>query len=173
MTARIIPIVTRHALERARMDHGLLFFTRISHRDLDRDVNLVTDDEPYSWDGVTWEKGWFELGLLTDSDRPPQTKFSFPNVDQKRMALLEGINGRARIDYWVISTGNFDLSKSPRTVLEGVTVQPVYRALYLKLIDVEITPERVSGTLINFDPRGETVPTGSITARLAPGVAYR
>ncbi|MCI5075545.1 hypothetical protein [Oricola sp.] len=168
--ARSIPLVTRQSLEDYCADNALAFFVELTHEDVAQAVRLVTDGVDYVWDGETWHKSWFEIALLTDSERPPETRFSFPNVDRSKTMQLEHLKGAVQVSFWVISSGYFDLTANPRTVLEGETVETAYQALYLDLIDVEVGPADVSGMLRGLDVRSEIWPALWVTEALFPGV---
>jgi len=168
--ARSIPLITRQSLEDYCSAEALAFFVEIGHEDVDESVRLVTDAVDYVMDGETWHKSWFEITLLTDTDKPPETKFSFPNVDRSKTMQMEGLNGPVTVNFWVISTAYFDRTADPRTVLAGETVVAAYQALHINLVNVRVTGASVQGTLRGLDIRSEIWPGLWVTQALFPGV---
>lgn len=171
--ARTIPAVTRATLENPNSEDALLFFATITHPKMTETIRLVTDGVDYVRDGNTWYRSDFAIIPLTDTDRPPRLKFSFPNVDREGVVQLRKIDGPATIKLEIISTVYFNLNVDPRTVKSGETVVATWEADQLYFVDVEINGLTVSGTLFRFDPSIEIWPNMLATKDLLPGLYAR
>jgi hypothetical protein len=171
--ARSIPIASRRKLEDASSDEPVLLFATIRHRSLIDPIPLVLDNADYVLDGDTFHKSWFELELLSDDDKPPVAKFTFPNVDRQPINLLANVVGPATVDFRLIAASCFDLTADPRTVLPDVTVEPLYSASSLFLTDIQVDQVQVSGALRGYDYRQESWPSLRATQDRLPGVFMR
>lgn len=165
--ARIIPLVTARALERASSDDALILLATIAHPFIDGPIRLANDLADWAVDGVVWRSSAFSLDLLGDGDAPPTARFAFPAVDRAALTRLAGVEEPARVDFQVWSAAAFDLSAEPRTATPGAT--PVYAARRLALADVTVDAATCSGTLRSWDYRQEAWPNLRATQARAPG----
>jgi hypothetical protein len=170
---RVIPLITREALERSSSGDALLIFVTVTHPDMPDVIRLVTDGADYLRDGKTWHKSWFELDLLTDDETPPQARFRFPNVDRAAITMLAAVSNPAKVSFEVISAAWFDLTVEPRVVKPAVTVEAAYDARHLFLTDITADAVQVEGTLRSWDYRQESWPDMRATEALLPGVYVR
>lgn len=176
MTRRI-PIISRRELERGSTGEVMTFFVSITHPEMSDDINLVVEGYDYSWNNKTWHKSYFEMELLSDDDTPPKAQFSFPNVNRAAMARLSDVVQPCRIAFYVLPVSYFDLSitdpDTPRTVLPGVVVEPIYAASALFLTGIKADPIMVTGSIRSWDYRTEMWPNVRATKLLTPGVYAR
>lgn len=175
---RTIPVIARREHEKSSSPNADLIFVRITHPDTTDVIRLVVDGVDYVMDdgaeiGATWHRGGFELDLLTDTEEPPKAEFRFPNVDWSAMGMLAKVNTPARVTFSVVTSAYFDLTKDPRTVKPGLTVEPSYRAAGLDLRDIAVDDVSVTGTLMSRDMRQEVWPNMRATKARLPGTHVR
>lgn len=175
---RTIPVIARREHEKSSSPSADLIFVKITHPDTTDVIRLVLDGVDYVMDDgiepdATWHKAGFELDLLTDTEEPPKAEFRFANVDWTAMGLLAKVSTPARVTFFVVTSAYFDLTKEPRTVKPGLTVEVTYRAAALDLRDITIDDASVTGTLMSRDLRQEVWPNMRATKRRLPGVHVR
>jgi hypothetical protein len=178
---RTIPILAREYLEQESSPQAFLIFVEITHPEIEDVFNLVVDGADYIWDNTVggtdptkdWMASYFTLELLTDTESPPEAKFSFPNVNREAISKLADVSTPARVSFYVVPTSYFDLTVDPRTVLPGFTVATVYAASALFLIGITANQISVDGTLRGWDYRQEQWPDKRSTKALTPGVYAR
>ncbi|MEL6920967.1 MAG: hypothetical protein AAFO77_08055, partial [Pseudomonadota bacterium] len=157
--ARTMPLVTRRDLEEIAANEACVWFVTIRHPNVVGEVRLVTDNCDYQIGDALYHQAWFEIALLTDTDQPPRTQFSFPNTDRSQTLQLEAMTTPARVDMILHTTAWFDLTSEPRALKTGTTeadLVPIYAARYLSLRAVNVTPGSVSVVPV-FSARGSDV----------------
>lgn len=159
-------------LERATGGAHIPFFIDIDHESLEEPIGLVLDDADYLFEGRLWHKSRLDLAPVSDSDKPAEANFRFPNIDRRRTALLSTITGSLRVSFRLFSSSWFDTGKTPRVVRSGLTPVAAYEAYDLDLVDVTVTPSEVSGRLRGYDYRSEAVPARRAAYSDFPGAFY-
>lgn len=114
---------------------ALLAFLVLSHPALPGGVlRYVTDVLPYIWGGDRFDPiGGIEIPLVDDGESGPQLRITIPNIDRRVGQFLRSASGRIRIDQFLLSTEDFDLSVNPRT--EVGTASAVYAMTNFELVE--------------------------------------
>lgn len=149
-------------------EEALLTFAEIHHPLLLAPMRVVTDHLPYVWRGVQWEPVLFEFQVTQDDDRPPEARISLPAIDRRIANALIDLPERARISFWIISSGDFDISQEPRVQIEEPV--PLRSFLNLDLMDVQGNVSTASGRLTLRDTTREPWPGLRATASRCPGL---
>jgi hypothetical protein len=176
--ARTIPVLSRRILEQSSASDPILVFVSVTHPTMPNAIQLVVDGVDYLINGSTWHQSFFELDLLTDTEKPPQANFRFPNVDRAAITMLQNVSGPCRVEFALLPASYFDLTADPRTVKPGLTViwdrapagSLIYRAQSLFLTTITADQIQVQGTLRSWDFTTESWPDKRATQVLLPGV---
>lgn len=151
--------------------HVPLVFLRITHPRLPEPVRVVRDAPrlSYVWGGETWTAIPFGFTLMSDNDTVPEVKLTLPNITAKYLTAFENVIDPARVEAWLISSANFDLSVNPRTEIGTAHVEWSHPAL--DLIDTRFSANTLTGRVVMPDLDTEPVPSVRVTADRFPGVA--
>lgn len=149
-------------------EDALLTFAEIRHPLLLEPMRVVTDHMPYLWRGAEWQPVLFEFTATQDDDRPPEARISLPAIDQRIANALIDLPERAQISFWIVSSGDFDLSVEPRIQI-GEPV-PLRAFLNLDLMDVQGNVSAASGRLMLRDTTQEPWPGVRATQSRCPGL---
>lgn len=176
--ARTLEVLSRRLLELSSSSEQILVFASVTHPMVPTPIQLVLDGVDYVINGSTWHQSYFELTLLTDTEKPPQATFKFPNVDRAAITMLQNVSGPPRVEFALLASSYFDLTADPRTVKPGLTITwnraPAGNLTYLaqKLFLTNVTADQiqVQGTLRGWDYRQEAWPDMRATQVLLPGV---
>jgi hypothetical protein len=166
---REIPLEIARALEQPETAEVVLLFLRIAHKQLPVDLLIVSDPADYILDGETWRGFDFDLRLLSDTDQPPRTELTVQNVDRRVGEAILAMDGPARLDIDVIAASQFDLTAEPRVAIAG-TVERMYSARHLALVDVRGDVLQLTGTVRSWDYSQEAWPSMRATQDHFPGL---
>ena len=170
---RVVPVLSRKLLQASSSEGAVLVFVTITHPLTLDVIRLVMSPVDHVLDGITFNKSWFNLNMLTDSERPPQAQFSFPNVDRQAMNLMRTIVGPPRVAFELYTSNFWEKTGDPRDEIDPLETAPLYTARSLYLTAVKITPAQVTGTLRSWDYSQERWPNKAVTKSLLPGVYVR
>jgi hypothetical protein len=169
MTSRpiseMMEITSRHSV------HVPLVFLRITHPRLPEPIRVVRDAPRlnYVWGGETWVGIPFGFVLMADNDTIPEVRLTLPNVTAKYLTAFENVIDPARVEAWLISSANFDLSVNPRTEIGTAHVEWSHPAL--DLIDLRFDATSLTGRVVMPDLDTEPVPSIRVTADRFPGIS--
>lgn len=147
---RTISTTFRTAAQATNSGDVALLFATISHPDWADDLRFVSDTVDYVWNGKTFLGAMFDVSILSDTDTPPQAKFTFPNVDQSIGELIENTNSPPTIRLDISLSGFFNLTVTPRVPI-GAQPTPEYTATNLWISDVTVDAIQVSGRIVSLD----------------------
>lgn len=167
---RVLDVITQRSFEKEASPDANICLVTITHSGLDEIIRLAGDGADWLFEGQTYDKGGFDLTLVSDDDKPPVARFSFPNVNRPLTARIEVMTEPAEVMFQIVSSAYFNLSAEPRVAKAGMSPIAFYTAKHLQLIDVEATAEIVSGTLRIRDFRQEIYPSRRATPDITPGV---
>lgn len=167
--SRDIPVGVVQDIEAQETDEVVLVFLRISHRQLPEDLRIVSDGADYVMDGATWRGFEFDIRLLSDTDAPPRTELTVQNVDVRIGEAILAIDGPARLDLDVVAASQFNLNVEPRVAL-GPSVERIYTARHLALVDVRGDVLQLTGTIRSWDYTQEAWPSMRATQDAFPGL---
>jgi hypothetical protein len=167
--SRDLPPELLRELEQPETAEALLVFLRIGHKQLPKDLLVVSDGADYLIAGETWRGFQFELNLLSDTDAPPRTELTIQNVDRAIGEAVLSLNAPARLDIDVIAASQFDLTSKPRVPLLP-TLQKAYSARHLALVEVRCDALELSGTVRSWDYTQEAWPSMLATLDNFPGL---
>lgn len=142
---------------RASADAALCLLT-IYHPMMET-FRFVKNTEDVVSRGDIYSACYFDLNILNDNDQPPRATLTFPNVDRIIGIRLAKIVGPPQITLEVVSSAHLD--------------EPIYRAARLKLVDVDIDPLVLTGTLMRADEGTETCGTIRVTPARCPALFRR
>jgi hypothetical protein len=170
MTSRPIPPAIARELDQPETAEAVLVFLRISHPALPDDLRIVADPADYVLDGKTWTGFEFDIRLLSDTDAPPRTELTVQNVDRRIGEAILSLDGPARLDIDVIAASQFDLTVEPRVQAKAGTVERIYTARHLTLVDVRADALQLTGTIRSRDYTQEAWPSMRATQDTFPGL---
>lgn len=168
MTQRTLTTGFRREIEREATAELALIFLEVTHPALAEVIRVVNDPKDFVYRGVTYSKGYFELQLLTDNERPPEGRLSVQNVDQRIGNTLRTLVDPARLRIDVVAGSQFNLGVDPRTEITPVYTE--YVADYLYLIDVECDAMMLNGRIVSWDYTQELWPGVRATQDRLPGL---
>ena len=175
---RYTPLLNRETFELDASPHAVLAFITVTHPQMAETIRLVLDGVDYLVEGNLYKGTWLELGLLSDSDKPPQFTFRFPNVDRRSMNLLRSVISPPRLTLELTTSAYFDRSLDPRELRTDITTEwsnnppngvLSYRARGLFITDTTSSSQEVEGTCRSWDYRQEEWPSLRAKESLLPG----
>lgn len=164
---RIISAYYVRELLKQQSAEAWLFFLRITHTNLADPICVVSDAVDYEYNGDTYIGFLFEIELLSDGARTPETRLRVQNVDQKIGNTVRQLVGAPKLTISLIAASDFDQTVTPRT---PITVpEPLWEARNLYLRDVKGDALELEGriTAKNYDQ--EPWPSRRATKRRCPG----
>jgi len=163
--SELMDITSRHSV------HVPLVFLRITHPRLNEPVRVVRDAPRlnYTWGGQIWTGVPFGFTLMSDNDTVPEVRLVLPNITAKYLTAFENVIEPARVEAWLISSANFDLTVNPRTEIGTAHVEWSHPAL--DLVDTKFSASTLTGRVVMPDLDSEPVPSIRVTADRFPGVA--
>jgi hypothetical protein len=163
--SELMDITSRHSI------HVPLVFLRITHPRLNEPVRVVRDAPRlnYTWGCHLWTGVPFGFTLMSDNDTVPEVRLVLPNITAKYLTAFENVIEPARVEAWLISSANFDLTVNPRTEIGTAHVEWSHPAL--DLVDTKFSANTLTGRVVMPDLDSEPVPSIRVTADRFPGVA--
>lgn len=165
---RLISQSLRRELEKQESGEELLVFLTITHPSLDEAIRVVCDPEDFIYDGETYIGFIFDIAILSDNDRPPETRLTVQNVDEQIGHAIKSLIGPPRVKIEILALSDFDTSVIPRVPLGTPTVE--YRADQLFLVDVDGDDGEITGRITSWDYSQTTYPGIRATQRRCPGL---
>lgn len=164
---RIISAYYVRELLKQQSPEAWLFFVRITHPNLADPICVVTDAKDYEYNGDTYIGFQFEIAILNDSARAPETRLRVQNVDQKIGNTIRQLVGSPRLSISLIAASDFDQTVSPRT---PITVpEPLWEASNLRLVNVKGDALELEGRITSKDYSQEPWPSVRATQARCPG----
>lgn len=144
--------------------HVPLVFLRMTHPRLPGPVRVVRDAPRigYVWGGEIWTAIPFGFTIMADNDTVPEVRLTLPNVTSRYLTAFENVIDPPRIETWLISSANFDLTVNPRTEIGTAHVEWSHPAL--DLIDTQFNANVLTGRVVMPDLDTESVPPIRVTA---------
>jgi len=170
VTSRNVGVSLQRELQRQSSQEAVLAFVTISHEDITDPIRVVTDTKDFVYDGYTWTGFWFDIQILSDNERPPETRIRVANVDRKVGSALKAIVSPARFKIELLPLSDFDTTVEPRTLISSANV--AYTADHLYLIDIESDDLEVTGRIVSWNYVQELWPGVRATQARCPGL-YR
>jgi hypothetical protein len=169
---RVVSASLRRELEKQESSEALLIFVTITHPTMDETIRVVSEPEgiDYVYGGETFIGFPFDIELLTDSERFPETRIAVQNVDETIGRAIKGLIGPPRVKIEILALSDFDTTVNPRTEIGTPTVE--YSADKLYLIDVEIDAMQITGRIVSWNYSQEVWPGVRATQNRTPGL-YR
>jgi len=165
---RLISYGFRRELEKQESgEEGLVFLT-ITHPEINDPIRVVNDPEYFEYGGNEFIGFPFNIEILRDDERPPESRISIQNVDSRIGETLLGLVDPPRVKIEVLALSSFDTTVSPRTEIGTASVEYAADGLYLK--DIEGTATEISGRLVNFDFTQTVWPWPPATQTRCPGL---
>ena len=169
MTRSTISFPVREDLTSESSGIAILAFLTITHPEIAEPLRFVSDGGDYVRDGVTWTGIPFEFALLTDTDRPPETKIKIQNVDRVIGESIMAMGTEpARVKIELLSSLDFDETVEPRAEIGTAHVE--YSASGLMLINISMNALEVSGSLKSWDYTQEIWPMTAATKDRLPAL---
>lgn len=145
-----------------------LVFVTISHESLSPPIRVVCDSVDYEYGGELFTGFQFEVDLLTDNPRSPETKLRVQNVDQVIGNAVKDLINPPRVKIELIAGSDFDLTVTPRI---PITIpEPVWSADHLFLIDVKGDAFELEGRVVSYNYSQEPYPANRATQQRCPGL---
>ena len=144
-----------------------LFFLKITHPNMNEPICVVTDAADYEYNGDTYLGFEFEIAVLNDTARGPETRIRVQNVDQRIGNTIRRLIGSPRMSIQLIAASDFDQTVSPRI---PITVpEPLWEARNLRLVNVKGDAMELEGRIIYKDYSQEPWPSFRATQGICPG----
>lgn len=144
-------------------------FATVTHPDMTDVIRIVLDGADYVIDGNVYTRSSFEINMISDTDQPPVAQFRFPNVDRAAITMLQSVSRPARVAFDLVSSRYFDLTVEPRVLKPATTIEYLYRARSLFLVEIKADSMAVEGTLRGWDWRQEIWTSRRVTQAMLPG----
>lgn len=158
----------RRMLEAEAAGRMVVMVAIFQHADLSPNIRIVNDTRDYIIGGDRYYGAPFECELVTDTDGLPEARMSCQNVDRRVGLQIEDIVESPTVTIRLYDSNDFDQTVDPRE--ETGTADVEYEAGDLEFTEIEITAERVSGTLILRDYGTEPWPKILATQARCPGL---
>ena len=158
----------RRMLEAEATGRMLVVVAIFQHDDLSAPIRIVNDTKDYLIGSDRYYGAPFDIELVTDTDGVPEARMSVQNVDRRVGLQIEDIVTSPTVTIRVYDSNDFDLDADPREATGTPTAE--YEAGDLEFAEIDITAERVSGTLILRDYGAEPWPKTLATQDLFPGL---
>jgi len=128
----------------------------ITHPEWGAPIRLARNTADVLSRGITFQKAYFEIDLVTDDDNPPKAQFSVPNVDREIGLKFLNLTAPPEVAIEIVSSAYLD--------------EPIYRAARLEIRNVLITSIQISGELASRDYSTEPLGTIVMTPSRAPAL---
>lgn len=158
----------RKMLEAEATGRMLVVVAIFQHADLSPNIRIVNDTKDFLIGGDRYYGAPFDIELVTDTDGVPEARMSVQNVDRRVGLQIEDIVESPTVTIRIYDSSDFDLTADPREATGTPDVE--YEAGDLEFAEIDITAERVSGTLILRDYGAEPWPTTQATQGRFPGL---
>jgi hypothetical protein len=146
----------RREMDSRRSADPYLWLVTFTHPDVDAPIRVARNGEAVVSQGVTFEKGWFDLEAPTDNGEPPRGRITVPNIDRSVSSMLLALRYPPRVRLQAV------LASDPDTIIED------YDFLYIR--GIEGDAETVSGSLDSWNFTGEPWPARGGTQDRFPGL---
>lgn len=138
-------------LNRETSAHAILSFVVLSHPLLPGGVlRYVTDVLAFEWGGEIYDPiGGVELPLADDGESASRLRVAIPNIDRRVGQVIKRANSRIKVEQFLISSADFDLSANPRTEVGSASV--IYAMRHFETLSADYDAVSVDVALILRD----------------------
>ena len=153
-----------------------IIFLEIKHSQLIKPIRIVQNSVDIKLrvadvNADAYQGFYFDITILSDTDRPPSAQLKVQNVERKIGAILLDLVNPPVIDMWIYSSARFNETVIPHVPFDLIPAYE-FQALNLYLVDVSIAGDFVTGTLKTWEYTQEVYPAVMATEDRFPGLFW-